>query len=263
MIELTSDQYKNVIQHLVNVKQPVVPRAVTEGFNQGRIFADQSDDPCCALVWLPCGYLYLAGEPGSAISLQEFSCLLLDEFIPGWTCAGESGFILAPFSTAWEKLVVDFVNDRPHENIFRRRFIFNPDHFSIHLDWAQRIPPGFLMRRVDTELVALIGGMPTWPSIGGFLQKGIGYCLLEGDQLVSACTSVFATHSSIEIDVHTEEVYQHRGFATLTAAALIDECLRGGRMPKWECFWDNEASAALANRLGFDMVEDYPVYYFE
>lgn len=119
------------------------------------------------------------------------------------------------------------------------------------------------MQRMDEKLVGLIGGMPTWFSPQEFLNRGIDYCLLEGEKLASVCTSVFATRSGIEIDVHTEEAYQRRGFATLTAAALIDECLRGGRLPNWECFWDNDASSALANRLGFDMVEDYPVYYFE
>jgi hypothetical protein len=31
----------------------------------------------------------------------------------------------------------------------------------------------------------------------------------------------------------------------------------------WECFWDNGPSSALAGKLGFSPLQDYPVYYWE
>jgi RimJ/RimL family protein N-acetyltransferase len=96
-----------------------------------------------------------------------------------------------------------------------------------------------------------------------FLTHGIGFALLQGDQVASACTSVFASQTHVEIDVHTDEKFQHRGFAQLTASALIEACLQRGKTPNWECFWDNEASSALAGKLGFSPRSDYPVYYWE
>jgi RimJ/RimL family protein N-acetyltransferase len=67
----------------------------------------------------------------------------------------------------------------------------------------------------------------------------------------------------MEIDTHTEENNQRQGFAVLTASAFIEECLRRGKQPNWECFWGNEAATALAEKLGFQAEADYPIYYRE
>ncbi len=263
MFELTQPAFVTVLPLLHNVKQAVVPFSVCEGRNPGRVFVDHADHPASALIWLSCGYLYLVGEPGDALSLESLAHLLIETLAPAWQAAGESGFILAPFSAAWDARLLAFLKDRAHEKIYRRTFTFHPERFAVHRNWAERVPAGFVMQRMDKALVERMGGLPSWASTQDFLARGIGYCLLKGHDIASACTTVFAASTGVEIDVHTDETYRGQGLATLTAAALIADGLRGGRQPNWECFWENEPSCALARKLGFEMKEDYPVYYWE
>jgi RimJ/RimL family protein N-acetyltransferase len=260
MLELTPNQYPSTLPLLTASKQPIVPFSVCHGYNPGRVFADHTAQPRSALVWLSCGYLYLFGEP---VATPTLAGLLTGTLAPAWQAAGESGFILAPFSTAWGERLAEFLVGQPHERIYRRSFTFDPARFAAHQDWAVRLPPGFEMRRVDENLSRELGGLPTWASVQDFLRLGLGYCLLKDGKIASACTSVFATPNGVEIDVHTDEAYRRQGLATLTAAALVDECLRSRRQPNWECFWENEESTALARKLGFEVQEDYPVYYWE
>ena len=105
--------------------------------------------------------------------------------------------------------------------------------------------------------------LASWASIDDFLSNGLGFAVLDGDQIASACTSVLASRQKMEIDVHTAEAYRGQGLATICASAFIDTCLQRGAQPNWECFWDNEASFHLALKLGFTPLSDYPVYYWE
>jgi GNAT superfamily N-acetyltransferase len=263
MFELDRARYTAVLPLLADAKQVVVPFAVCEGYQPGRVFADDCEHPASAWIWLPCGYLFLAGEPQERPPYPAATRLLVETLAPAWRAAGESGFVLVPFSAAWETALADILWDQPHERIYRRPFVLNLSRFAEHGDWAAHIPPGLVMCRVDETLAEHLGGMPTWASAGDFLARGIGYCLMAGDEIASACTTVFGAATRVEIDVHTAEPHRRQGLATMTAAALIEDCLRTGRQPNWECFWDNEASCALATRLGFEAQDDYPVVYWE
>jgi len=81
--------------------------------------------------------------------------------------------------------------------------------------------------------------------------------------LVSFYLVIFADESRDEICVHTAEHYRRHGWGTVGATAFISGCLRRGRQPNWECFWENGPSTNLAEKLGFRMLEDYPVCYRE
>jgi RimJ/RimL family protein N-acetyltransferase len=59
------------------------------------------------------------------------------------------------------------------------------------------------------------------------------------------------------------EKYQHQGLATVTATAFIAGCLARGLRPNWECWWDNEPSVSLAKKLGFEPLNDHPVFLVE
>ncbi|MEW5869557.1 MAG: GNAT family N-acetyltransferase [Chloroflexota bacterium] len=261
MIEVVREHFGLVLPLLATAKQPVAPQSVCLGYNPGRVFVDRGESPACAWVWLACGYLYLVGEPPQ--DNPAWQCLLLEELAPAWQAAGESGFILAPFSDAWQARLGDFLQSQPHEQIYRRTFTFHPERFAALRARLPRLPEGFELQRMNAALVEQLGGMPTWASTQDFIERGLGFCLVKDGEIASACTSVFATPNGVEIDVHTEEPYRRQGLATLAAAALIEACLQSGRQPNWECFWENQASCALAARLGYEMKEDYPVYYWE
>jgi RimJ/RimL family protein N-acetyltransferase len=116
---------------------------------------------------------------------------------------------------------------------------------------------------VDKSLVENAGVLGSWASPDDFMAHGIGYALMDGERIASVCTSVFASSTHVEIDVHTEDEYRRRGFACMTASALIEECLWQGMQPNGECFWENQEYTALALKLGFEHLAYYPVYFWE
>lgn len=263
MIELNPIEFNRARPLLTGIQQAVLPYAVCDGFNPGRVFLDQREDPHTALIWTPVGYYFLAGEPDQARDLKEIGQLLTEIFVPASQASGETGFILIPSSAAWKGYLHRLLPGREFIEIYRRPHTFDPAQFSAQADWQMRIPQGFRLQPVDVTLAEQVGVLASWASIDDYLAYGLGFALVEGDEIASVCTSVFASRERMEIDVHTTEKYQRRGFAVAVTTAFIEACLQRGKQPNWECFWDNEPSTLLASKLGFRALLDYPVYFWE
>jgi RimJ/RimL family protein N-acetyltransferase len=263
MIELQASEFTRTLPLLAGIKQAVLPYAICQGINPGRIFVDRPENPRTALIWTPVGYYLLCGDPALAADISVISKVLTNTFVPASQAGGESSFILLTSHAAWKDRLPALLPGREVMEIYRRPFTFDSASFAARGDWRARIPPGFHLQPIDAALAEQMGILASWASLNDFLTHGVGFALLQGDQVASTCTSVFASRTHLEIDVHTEEKYQRRGFAVLTACALIEACLQRGKAPNWECFWENEASTALAGKLGFSALPDYPVYYWE
>jgi GNAT superfamily N-acetyltransferase len=263
MIELEPHEFNSVLHLLAGIKQKVLPFAVCQGINPGRVFVDQYNDPQIAMIWSPVGYYCLAGDPAQARDLMAIKQVLTEIFVPASRASGETGYILIPSHGAWKDHLSTLLPGREIIEIYRRPFIFNPDHFDALRNWREQIPKGCSVRPVNAVLAEEVGVLASWASVNDFLASGMGFVLLNGDEIASVCISVLASRERVEIDVHTTERYQRRGYAILTASALIETCLQRGMQPNWECFWENETSIALAGKLGFTPLPDYPVYFWE
>ena len=263
MIELRVEQFSHALPLLANIQQKVLPYAVCQGINPGRVFVDQLPDPQLTLIWTPVGYYFLAGEPVQAMDLADISQVLTEIFVSASRASGETGFILVPSTPGWQEHLPKLLPGREVIEIYRRPFVFDAAVFAARGEWRAKIPQGFRLQAVDAALAEQIGVLASWTSIDDFLSNGMGFVLLDGEQIASTCTSVFASRERVEIDVHTTEAYQRRGFAQLAVSALIEACLQHGKQPNWECFWENEASTQLASKLGFKALPDYPVYFWE
>lgn len=263
MIELEMPDFKKIMPLLKDFKQAVLPYAVCEGSNPGRVFVDDLQNPKTTLIWTPVGYYFLVLGQSDMQMLKDLSELLTEIFIPASKAMDETGFILIAELDDWQEKTSALLGSREVIEIFRRPFAFNAEKFTARGNWREKIPEGFRLKQVDESLADKAHVLGSWASLDDFMAHGIGYALLDGDKVASICASVFASSQRVEIDVHTGEEYRRRGFASITASALIEECLRQDRQPNWECFWENEESTALALKLGFDQLSDYPVYFWE
>ena len=263
MMELHPSEFASIPTLLEGVKQKVLPHAICQGYSAGRVFVDRRENPQMVLVWSALGYYFIAGDTDIAHDWVAASRVLLEIFVPASKASGESSFILVPAQEAWKERLPNLLPGREVLEIYRRPFQFDATQFQALPPWKDHIPPGYQIQIMDAALTARIGAPPGWSSPEAFLENGLGVVLLAGDEVASLCASVFASHEHMEIDIHTEEKYQRQGFAVLTASAFIEECSRLGKQPNWECFWENEASTALAEKLGFQAEADYPVYYWE
>jgi RimJ/RimL family protein N-acetyltransferase len=89
------------------------------------------------------------------------------------------------------------------------------------------------------------------------LEKGFGFCLVKKQELLSEAFAADAALGMIEIGTITGESYRGRGYGTVTCAQLIRECTVRGYRTYWNCAKDNQASAGLARRLGYQTEKEF------
>lgn len=266
MIECNPTQFQMALPFMQGIKQNVLPQAVIQGFNPGRVFVDDLAHPSAAVVWISCGYLFVGGNPQSKAVEFRLPALLANRLIPESHALGNRGFVLMVDSEKWEPRLDAVIGGRSLVKTYRRPFRFFAERFGSSLDWKARLPEGFAIRRIDGALLEnpdlLAEVRSTWGK-EDFLRKGFGFAALRGNELVSYCHTAFVSLSMVEVAVRTLKDYWRQGLASLVVAAFIEHCLKIGKHPNWECWWDNQPSIALGGRMGFEPLEDYPVYYWE
>ena len=128
----------------------------------------------------------------------------------------------------------------------------------------QKQPTGALtLKRIGAEELAnpqnahLAGEIAAyWGTTDSFLDEGAGYCVLDGENLVSWCYVQAYGQGAQTIDIWTASSHRRRGLGTLVAAAVIDSSLAEGYSPFWICDKANVGSRRLAERLGFEYTGD-------
>jgi GNAT superfamily N-acetyltransferase len=83
------------------------------------------------------------------------------------------------------------------------------------------------------------------------LDHGLGYCLLDGDLVVSEAFAGPIVGDALEMATITHEAYRRRGLARIVSARTIQECERLGYRTWWNTGLGNPASAGLARKLGY------------
>jgi len=124
---------------------------------------------------------------------------------------------------------------------------------------------GYELRRMDKQLAEQLPKdirneyfFENYHTIKDFLDRGIGYCILDGTRIVSAATAVARSKRAIDIEIETEASYRRQGLGTLVGAKLISYCLENNIEPKW--LSSNDESKKLATCLGYQEAETYKTY---
>ncbi len=226
--------------------------ALLEGNHQGRVFVDNKATPSTVLVALACEFLYVAGRADDPATNANLRRVITDELLPAHE-PGHEYAIIFPTSGAWEAALAVMFCDAPAlHHAARHEFEFSLDRFQrAHAEWRDRIPEGFALRRYDRALAEGQGLAEFWGSLDAFLERGFGFGVIKGDEVVSRCHTVMIGAGEAEINIETAAAYRRQGFATLAACAFIEHCLTVDLEPAWSCWDYNVASHNLAERLGF------------
>jgi GNAT superfamily N-acetyltransferase len=121
-------------------------------------------------------------------------------------------------------------------------------------------PAGLRLVPIDRDLVPrCLWGPWMVASLETALDHGLGFCLLDGEQVVAEAFAGPAVRGVLEMAVITREAYQRRGLATVVCARTILECERRGNRTWWNAGEANVGSVGLARKLGYRTERRYRV----
>ncbi len=257
MIKLQPDQYPAVAPLVNSVPyNHLFARVVMENSVHGHVFADDATTPSVCFIIHKYGMAMLIGDDKNALVTDRLGDFLhaavQSEFPAKW---------LLIYPQTWEHTLAGFVDNRHFLQTQRINYTFHPELFSFHhID----LPDGFTLRKIDAELYHRIQGSVVpqhfWNCAEDFLAHGIGFSLLDGDQIVSTTFTSFVGDGKLELGVETAAAFRQKGYSVYAASALVAYCLEHGYEPVWACRLENVGSSRLAERLGFVPSSYHPYY---
>jgi len=151
------------------------------------------------------------------------------------------------------------------------RFAFRSDHLEVkHLqELIDRLSDEYRIEKINLAMAKQIMSEKNkltaeqlfgFADAEDFLERGIGYCVFAGEEMVSISAAGAACKNGIEIQVNTLSEREGQGLGTAVSAALIIDCLERGIDPNWDAA--TKISAGLAKKLGYSPNGEYLVYVF-
>ena len=124
-----------------------------------------------------------------------------------------------------------------------------------------KVPDDCNLQRMDLPLFERSADKSLYLAIYGSaqraLEKGYGVCLTNHHELLCEAFAGPIAQGCVEIGTQTHIDHRRKGYATLTCMHLVLEMERMGYRTYWNCAKDNQASIALARKLGFQNEKEY------
>ena len=202
----------------------------------GEVYADEPENPQSAAAAIG-DFLFFAGRPDAGM-LQGIERIY-----------EKKQAIMVPQGEGWNCLIEERYG-QSCTKILRYAMKCSPEGFSRD---KLRQSAGVLPK--DMRLV------PVDKDFREYKKLGIGFVILKGEEIVSGASSYASCKGKIEIQIDTKNDYRRQGLAYICGAKLISECLKKSLLPNWDAH--NEASARLAEKLGYVLDRSYDAYVTE
>lgn len=271
IVELAKKDYANIRPLLKNYNletHPVI-NGVIDGNNLGRIFVDDYEEAKSVLIWAKMEMFYLIGEADNETFNSNIELFIVNKIKPEALTIGDTDFNLEAYPVEkWEPILekkfrIAFYNG------YRVPFIFKENLFLNYANRPKEYHAGYELHPLNYEIISLDNEgiiqneiLKFWESLNQFYLKGIGYCVINNNQVIGTCISVFVASNEYEIGINTYST-QHRGkgLATRMAREFIQECLARGGTPHWTTEDFRKDSIAIAEKMGFIQQPHYKVNY--
>jgi len=269
--ELEPNQYERVRPLFRGFDYSLSIYAAIEGNNPGRIFVDDVNQPGTALALTIEGYL-LAGDQNNPATNEAIRYLLKDKIFTGEVYVnGDWSMSLAVHPQTWETRLPALIPTHEVEKNERYHYLCR----TVKYDWRANIPGGYTLQRVDQALLnssKIVFSDPlgewmdfeqVWWTVENFLARGVSFCVVQGQEVVSWCTCDCVAGDRIDVGIITHPAHRRRGLAAAAVAATVEYCLSHGFSAiGWHCNADNVGSWKVAEKVGFERNCEYVYYYY-
>ncbi len=214
----------------------------------GEAFVDSMGDPQLFLIDQDHFFCYFAGN-------------LTSDAGRGFLGKAPKGRLYMAGSAGWHDAVQDIFGEeaRPIE-----RYSYSSE--SLSLDHLRSLsgsnPHTSSVQRMDATLVGVqtpFFEIGAFDSPDDFVERGIGFCMLQGEQIIGVAYSSLVCSSAIEVSIFVDEDHRRQGIATALACQLLLWCVERTIAPHWDAA--NEESCLLAEKVGYTSVGKYTAYF--
>ncbi len=198
------------------------------------------------------------------IEQDHFFCYLSGDFTTGGqdfikSIPNES-FLMAG-SDGWENAVNTALTDGV---VPVKRYKYSSKSLSItHLETlAQNNLNTPHIKQIDAQIANTKNdflGLGAFDSVEDFIERGIGFCMMEADTIIGVAYSSLVCSNAIEVSIIVDEKHYRKGIATALSCQLLKWCLEHHQDPHWDA--SNEESCKLAEKLGYVSDGEYMAYY--
>lgn len=255
MIELSNMEYSKAIPLFEEIQHstPLV-FSIIEGNSKGSIFVDDSNRPMSVFICQQGGFMFIVSDDDAFI--EQVIDYVFNQLLPDMD---EQEMVLFAFSdTTRDKLDV-FMNAKGAIRIVRKTFRFNIARFREVASSAQSLPSEYHIQPMGKEELK---NYCRENKLGDCIEKKLGYRVMNENQVVSECVSIFVGRKEAEINISTHEDHRGKGLGKACAIAFIEGCLSESLIPCWSCWPFREESIALAKAIGFDESQDVPAHFW-
>ena len=163
---------------------------------------------------------------------------------------------LVCLTDTWKELIE---TRYPGAAIFRRFMMKPACRFTI--PDLPDIPEGYRLAGVDEAALEThpFSHGRNYASWADFRAEGSGAVVHYGEKIVASASSFLSLDREVEMDVSTEKAHRGKKLAAACVARMLRDCAERGITVHWDA--QNDVSRHLAEKFGFEVETEYPVYW--
>jgi hypothetical protein len=267
MIHLIDKSSYEIVEPLFeNLNYQLFPQAVVTGLHDGDIYVDDVESPKSGILVVRGVWAYLGGDSGNVGFNQALNQALFDKSILAEDAWGMLIGCTPEWAEALTKILHPLVPVPMHRYHYRGR--------SANYNWRGNIPDGYTIQKIDKSLRErpelelppdIDGLLKSWENITDPTQHGFGYVVFHEDDLVAHAVVDVVVGTMGDIGLVTEPTHRRRGLATILSAATIEYGFNHMGLTEilWDCMTTNPGSNRIAEKLGFDFINEHTMYVFD
>ena len=265
MEEISKHRIEEYIKYFPGSQPGMVLASVVEGNTEAQLwYASQPENNVVCLLWdKGNNVFYLSGQLVLPETKKDLASLINAYVKEKAIKEGLSYFKVKTLSSSLENSIADIFQSIPLHKINELFYTFraqkvkpipNPrlEGIQYHLIDADFLEEGQFENSQDVK--SEIEWM--WPSLGRFLEKGFGTAAVIDASIICWCTAEYVSKSKCGIGIEVIDEFQNKGIATATAAHFLEHCTNQNIVAHWECDKDNIGSVRVAEKVGFEKIEE-------
>lgn len=264
--KLSEDQYNRVRSLFYDLSFNLVIDSVLDGNTSGWVYADDSRRPRIGLLYNQRDALFISKRGHDNSENLDLKRTVHEEIIPDARERFAPHLAIQIYPKVLASTINSLIGDLPVEKALRRYYVFDRPK----LNWRNQLPGGYRLQAMERSLFERrdLSNLPAvsawilsfWSTLERYQNRGIGYCMIKDDQVLSWCVSVYVSGNDHELDWAAFGGQQGQELGRLACAAAIEHCAKNNLNPHWSCWNDDDLSIKIAENLGFENPVKYPVY---